>query len=439
VDTLNAIDDDRENIYTAWRWAVAHEEAEAISQSAEALSLYFMTRTARQIEAEPLFRQAKAGLDFKKFPTAWSRVAMRYVRLKRYGMFASTETFLEDIERCLANAEAEGDLHEIAICKKALALQGIADDRLKNEIAFERMREALSLWERTGRPYYVGNALKWLGNLAADHDIAMAYYEQSVAVAHEAGLHHHAAYTLIQIALTRLQQGRYQDAEAVYQEAISSFVALADRHLQTAAQASLCLAKFLQGQVVEARELFAEAVRIRQRYGLPDSEITEGMRLMLYSFDQDSGNQAPQLVGHVPAITPAVPFSQHVYSTGQLIQTYLTENSKTAWDAATERLRSAVEGDSLPFTIVALTIIAMLLADGGKLRRAVELLSLALNHPGSPRGLLESWSLLNKKHAELEVALGADAYAAAWDRGQTLDLDHVIEELIVEFDGEQAR
>jgi hypothetical protein len=88
---------------------------------------------------------------------------------------------------------------------------------------------------------------------------------------------------------------------------------------------------------------------------------------------------------------------------------------------------------------VALTIIAMLLADGGKLRRAVELLSLALNHPGSPRGLLESWSLLNKKHAELEVALGADAYAAAWDRGQTLDLDHVIEELIVEFDGEQAR
>jgi hypothetical protein len=76
---------------------------------------------------------------------------------------------------------------------------------------------------------------------------------------------------------------------------------------------------------------------------------------------------------------------------------------------------------------------ALLLTDEGEHARAAELLGLALNHPATPRGWFDHWPLLTHKRQQLQAELSADAYAAAWEHGQTQDLAATIEQLLAEY------
>lgn len=62
----------------------------------------------------------------------------------------------------------------------------------------------------------------------------------------------------------------------------------------------------------------------------------------------------------------------------------------------------------------------------GQPERAVELCSLAVNHPLSPPWWPEREPLTHALMARLQKALTAEAYDAAWARGKMLDLKSVI-------------
>jgi hypothetical protein len=103
------------------------------------------------------------------------------------------------------------------------------------------------------------------------------------------------------------------------------------------------------------------------------------------------------------------------------------------WAAATQSLKKSRQADFLLPMIASLAVIAMLLADEGEQVRAVELLSLALNHPASPRGWLENWPLLTRKCEQLESQLDSGKFNAAWEQGARLDLHKVVAQLLEEF------
>jgi LuxR family maltose regulon positive regulatory protein len=75
----------------------------------------------------------------------------------------------------------------------------------------------------------------------------------------------------------------------------------------------------------------------------------------------------------------------------------------------------------------------VIIAHSGDSERASELLGLAFTHPASAPAWMEKWPLLTRLREQLEAELGADAYQAAWERGETLDLEKVVTELILEF------
>jgi DNA-binding CsgD family transcriptional regulator len=91
------------------------------------------------------------------------------------------------------------------------------------------------------------------------------------------------------------------------------------------------------------------------------------------------------------------------------------------------------------FKVLCLAPAAVALAANGAERRAVEALGLAFQHPTSATGWLENWPLLARLRDDLESKLGADAYADAWKRAATLDLDTVIAALNPEMQGEAAK
>ncbi len=74
----------------------------------------------------------------------------------------------------------------------------------------------------------------------------------------------------------------------------------------------------------------------------------------------------------------------------------------------------------------ALPVLAVIEAQSGDAVRAVELLSLAQNHPLSPTGWQDAWPLLGDVRCQLEGALGSAGYDAAWARGAQLDLDETV-------------
>ncbi|MDX1411203.1 MAG: hypothetical protein R3351_03530, partial [Nitrospirales bacterium] len=89
---------------------------------------------------------------------------------------------------------------------------------------------------------------------------------------------------------------------------------------------------------------------------------------------------------------------------------------------------TAVIAQCLPFA-------AVITADAGEAERAVELLALAFHHPLSPKGWLKKWPLLARLQVELKAALPADAFATAWKRGLTLELEATAHRLLTKLVG----
>lgn len=79
--------------------------------------------------------------------------------------------------------------------------------------------------------------------------------------------------------------------------------------------------------------------------------------------------------------------------------------------------------------LIAITGIAMILADEEKPERALELLALALPQHKDP-----SYKQIGEKlRIRLEAELDQATYQAAWERGKSLDLKTVVHELSEEF------
>jgi hypothetical protein len=56
---------------------------------------------------------------------------------------------------------------------------------------------------------------------------------------------------------------------------------------------------------------------------------------------------------------------------------------------------------------------------------AVHHLALAYTHPLSPTDYFDTWPLLKRTEAHLRQVLGDDAYQAAWNDGQALEIERL--------------
>jgi ATP/maltotriose-dependent transcriptional regulator MalT len=87
---------------------------------------------------------------------------------------------------------------------------------------------------------------------------------------------------------------------------------------------------------------------------------------------------------------------------------------------------------------IALPVAAILLVQEERFERAVEILGLAFQHPASAIAWMEQWPLLSRLRVRLEAELGAETHAAAWERGQTSNLEAVVLGLFDHFQSDQA-
>jgi predicted ATPase/DNA-binding CsgD family transcriptional regulator len=84
------------------------------------------------------------------------------------------------------------------------------------------------------------------------------------------------------------------------------------------------------------------------------------------------------------------------------------------------------------FSILCLPVIAVVLAFEDKPEQAVELMGLAFTHPDSTLDWIKKWPLIGQIDMDLEAELGSADYAAAWERGQILDVEQVVQDLLAQ-------
>ncbi len=68
--------------------------------------------------------------------------------------------------------------------------------------------------------------------------------------------------------------------------------------------------------------------------------------------------------------------------------------------------------------------------EDGNVEQSVETLSFVLNHPAAATGWLDHCPLMARSRRDIESQLSDHAYRAAWQRGQSLELETVLEELM---------
>jgi DNA-binding CsgD family transcriptional regulator len=80
----------------------------------------------------------------------------------------------------------------------------------------------------------------------------------------------------------------------------------------------------------------------------------------------------------------------------------------------------------------------ILLTHEGYPERAAEILGFIFTHPASTPAWMEHWGLLTRLRTDLETVLGAAAYQAAWERGESFDLETVVSDMLTWLGGQQA-
>jgi predicted ATPase len=242
----------------------------------------------------------------------------------------------------------------------------------------------------------VANSLSDLGYVAwclGECREAKQLHQQSLALSRDLGMQYAIANTLLRLGLDALGLMEYGEARQLLQDslAIRQEMGLPWFHTEVLLWQGE-LANVL-GHYAEAARLAQEALSVSQRLAYPDLTA-----------------RSLQVLGDATC------------ELGDL---------RKARECFLQALETAATVEAAPLALLTLVGIArLLLAAGGEMERASELLALVLHHPAS-------WQWTKDRAAPpiagLEAELSPDVLAAAQERGRACELESSVAELLVEL------
>jgi predicted ATPase/DNA-binding SARP family transcriptional activator len=433
-EALDAIDADLENIHAAWDWALMQKNDKAINQAVESLYLFFTFRSRYQ-ESLEFFNTARQQLEPcpQDEPTpACRRMLARLAWLQSLDPKAHKD-IEANLRRSLTLAQKHSDRGEAAFCLLQL---GCYHRMVKRDpaAAVPFLEQSLEHYQALNDSFYTAVVLHWLGSCHAvvtNLDNFVSFTRQSLELARETGNKAIIPYDLRNLTLGALCSGDYIAAEGYCRDALIIDAEMG-LHMGLAESKSLLgLIHLLQGDRNPARALTEEGLEMARKVGFA---ATIGHALAVLSLVKAiTGDSAGgQHLGNESLETPSTFFGRILANWGLSIASCDLEQHDVAWQYVQEALKRA-HRLSLPAVMIwPLPVAALILAHRGSSARAVELLSLAFNHPMNPGGWIECWGRLTTLRTELEAKLGTQAYQSAWERGRALDMETIVAELLAE-------
>lgn len=102
------------------------------------------------------------------------------------------------------------------------------------------------------------------------------------------------------------------------------------------------------------------------------------------------------------------------------------EDYNTATEAVITATQLASEIQIPSFALLCLPVASIILAHNVEVERAIQMMALAHSHPASAPAWIQRWAMLTNLQKALQAEVGAQAYSDLWARGQSANLDAVL-------------
>ncbi len=426
IEALAEITADFENVRAAWIWAIKHKQTENIENMLEGLWLFCNMRNREQ-EGASLFRfGTHAFSEEKRFERLWGRL------IARGG--GEPEIIQMQHDRALQIARHYDDVGEIAFCLQKIS--DIVGDQVKTK---QLLEQSLAYYRHLEDHYGVAETLfKLMSNLMHSNyegvwDEFIRYGEESLHLRREIGDQVGIAWSTAPVAHGAAREGRFVEAEELWQERIAvgqklgatSLVAMGHAHLSYQVY-------FPQGDFVKAQMAAKEGMRIGRDTGFLNA-VGFGLTTLGLLASMEENYEQGQILCQQAATSTSVAWVIRMSAWGSAIAACGLGDYQTVKTSFPLALAHLIHMFGSVGILGSLPIATILLAQRGDQIRATELLALAFTHRISTSGWIKKWPLLNRLYLQLEQSLGYEAFTKAWERGKLLDLNDVSAELLQQF------
>lgn len=434
LSALNEVEVDFENIRTAWYWAVARKNDQALDSAAECWVNFCEMRGHIQ-EGWELLRMAQeqlAGETAPELKRVWGRIQVRSLWMLPLVNLELVEMARVQIEAVLSIARQQGDKPQIAYCLWLLGAIGHITKDSESGIPF--LEESFALFTELDDRFYMARAADWLGAVygaVGQREKFIALSGQSLKWRRAIGDQFGVAASLMNLMAASVDAGQYELAKQYAQEMEHIYREIGSRAWVVRSIAALSFITLVLGNFQEARMDAEAALEMASRTGVTAVSGTEtalSTLSMLASLEEDYGHSW-DLAEQASSEVQPMPFPEEALA----VAACGLENYSTAQFCFLHTLEQAVTSNDQRGMAMALPVATILLAHQDYEVQAVELLGLAFHHHASAKAWLEQWPLLTRLRAQLEARLGSDAYCAAWERGKHGDLEVVAENLLQQF------
>ncbi len=425
---LNKFESDFENIRAAWTYAVTQRDDALIDRMIDGL-YWFGHLRSRVGEICALFEIAAdtfAPVTNVEPHPVWWRLQMRIRPIPDTAI----------IDGALELARTTGNESEMAFCLLRHAYF-LTNRHLPH--ALDEVQKALEIYGRIGDGFGVLNVLTDLTYhlmTVGDIDRFDQYNEQTLEQLKLVDSPWHRYQMVFRRGWGACFEGQYEACRRDLTEALSIADQMGFLAMEADSVGSLAFLSFLEGDFQQAKPWIRHDLETVIQVKSTGEEGFAKIVLAHVSCVEGNYHEAQRLAEEALSLVKPHPVRE------RFIARVLAMTACGVGDfkAASEQARSALKDE--PQTGIRLWILpvfALLLAHDGDFEAAAELLGLIFTHPASATGWLEKWSLMNDLRMQLAQELGVEAYAGAWERGTTLKLDTVVENLLLLTDDQMRQ
>lgn len=308
--TLVEVNQEIDNIRTAWNWALAEGQTEMLRQSLTGLTAFY-DAYGLLYEGNDVFTQAL--VQHRQRATTPAQEELLALLLNCSGRFMTRLGQYDEasgrLQECLELCRRRSLLSEMALCLNYLGQ--VAFSQGKHEQAWHYLQESLALSQEIGNLASEATALSNLGNLACEEgkyeeanqflqrslviqqkidrqrgvgiclnnlgNVALAqgslkearrFFGKSLEIKREIGLPHDIAVTLMNSGLVALQLGHTEEARQCFQESLLTFTEIGQTLGTLYALLNLGNVAGAQQNITEAQNFYENALGMGREAGI---------------------------------------------------------------------------------------------------------------------------------------------------------------------------
>jgi predicted ATPase/class 3 adenylate cyclase len=427
LETLADIEIDFENVRMAWRWAVGRGDFDILGLLIESVYLFGRMRS-RLDDVGGLLSYAReelTPLNEAEAHQVWGRI------ITLHEMILYVNKMREEARQALESALAIARLHEDG-WGEAFALWALAEVAAVIDFDYESAaslhEKSAARFEELNERYHWARVLLRLGHLyheIKDYDLGRQIIQQGLDLTRQIGDRFGSAEALLELGFRFFHEAKFAEAEACYRESGVIYRELGSLSGVAILSTVIGYLAELRGDYDEARRLARETLEIGEEINNP-RRIAHGLanlgsveiRLENYEKARQLYEEALSFHSGLDRINWGLSMASTALGDIQASKAYSYDGLKalpSTWDRA-----------------MGLTTWLFILGEQGKKERAVEIMALIFEFP-----LVEAWiegyPWFKRLRAELEAELSPDEFAAAWERGKSLDVDKVAAEVLADL------